>query len=37
LGIVRELRVRDWLSADDQLTVAGRYALKRWLDATNRH
>jgi hypothetical protein len=32
LGLVRELRVRDWLSADGQLTLAGRRALERWLD-----
>jgi hypothetical protein len=36
LGIVRELRVRDWLGAEDHLTLAGRYALSRWLDAANR-
>ena len=33
LGMVRELRVRDWISADGKLTQAGRHALKRWLDA----
>ena len=33
LGIVRELRVRDWISADGKLTQAGRHALNRWLDA----
>jgi hypothetical protein len=33
LGLVRELRVRDWLDADGRLTVAGRAALVRWLDA----
>jgi hypothetical protein len=37
LGIVRELRVRDWIMLDGELTVAGRYALTRWLDsATTR-
>lgn len=34
LGIVRELRVRDWITADGKLTLAGRHALGRWLDAT---
>jgi hypothetical protein len=33
LGIVRELRVRDWITPDGELTVAGRYALTRWLDS----
>jgi hypothetical protein len=33
LGIVRELRVRDWITADGKLTMAGRHALSRWLDA----
>lgn len=33
LGIVRELRVRDWIAADGKLTLAGRHALSRWLDA----
>jgi hypothetical protein len=33
LGIVRELRVRDWLAANGGLTVAGRRALARWLDS----
>jgi hypothetical protein len=33
LGLVRELRVRDWLSADGEITLAGRNALKRWLEA----
>jgi hypothetical protein len=32
LGLVRELRVRDWLAADGELTLAGRRALERWLD-----
>jgi hypothetical protein len=36
LGLVRELRVRDWLSADGHMTLAGRTALKRWLDAADR-
>jgi hypothetical protein len=33
LGIVRELRVRDWITTDGKLTLAGRHALSRWLDA----
>jgi hypothetical protein len=32
LGLVRELRVRDWMSADGEITLAGRHALKRWLE-----
>src|SRR3954470_7112682 len=32
LGLVRELRVRDWLSADREITLARRNALKRWLE-----
>jgi hypothetical protein len=30
---VRELRVRDWITAEGKLTLAGRRALSRWLDA----
>lgn len=33
LGIVGELRVRDWIGADGELTQTGRHALRRWLDA----
>jgi hypothetical protein len=33
LGIVRELRVRDWITTDGKLTLAGRHALSRWLDS----
>ena len=36
LGLVRELRVRDWMSADGELTLTGRKALGRWLDAADR-
>lgn len=36
LGIVRELRVRDWIALDGKLTQVGRNALWRWLDAANR-
>jgi hypothetical protein len=32
LGIVRELRVRDWIAADGTLTMTGRHALGRWLE-----
>ena len=35
LGLVRELRVRDWMSADGEITLAGRHALKRWLEAAD--
>jgi len=31
LGLVRELRVRDWIDADGAVTAAGRRALQRWL------
>jgi hypothetical protein len=31
LGLVRELRVRDWIDADGTVTRAGRRALDRWL------
>lgn len=33
LGLVRELRVRDWMAADGEITLAGRHALSRWLEA----
>jgi hypothetical protein len=33
LGVVRELRARDWIAADGRVTLAGRRALGRWLDA----
>jgi hypothetical protein len=33
LGLVRELRVRDWIAQDGEITRAGRRALDRWLDA----
>jgi hypothetical protein len=36
LGLARELRVRDWMSADGDITLAGRHALGRWLDAAAR-
>jgi hypothetical protein len=36
LGIVRELRVRDWIGLDGELTLTGRHALSRWLDSGER-
>ena len=33
LGVVRDLRVRDWLGEDGVVTEAGRHALQRWLDS----
>lgn len=37
LGLVRELRSRDWIAADGAVTVVGHHALKRWLDAAAPH
>lgn len=34
LGLVRELRVRDWIDADGEVTLVGHAALQRWLEAT---
>jgi hypothetical protein len=34
LGLVRELRARDWIRADGDVTVVGLHALRRWLDAS---
>lgn len=34
LGLVRELRARDWIADDGEITRAGRRALDRWLDAS---
>jgi hypothetical protein len=31
IGLVGELRARDWIAPDGQLTLVGRDALKRWL------
>jgi hypothetical protein len=31
LGLLRELRVYDWVTADGELTLTGRKALERWL------
>jgi hypothetical protein len=33
LGLVRELRSRDWISADGAVTVVGHHALRRWVEA----
>jgi hypothetical protein len=33
LGLVRELHARDWIAADGEVTLVGRHALSRWLDA----
>ena len=32
LGLLRELRVSDWVTADGELTLTGRKALTRWLE-----
>ncbi len=32
LGLVRELRVRDWIDANGDVTLVGEAALARWLD-----
>ena len=36
LGVVRELRARDWIAADGGITLAGHHALRRWLEAATR-
>lgn len=33
LGLVRELRARDWIDVDGKVTLVGRHALSRWLAA----
>jgi len=33
LDLVGELRARDWIGADGAVTLVGRHALSRWLDA----
>ncbi len=35
LGLVGELRARDWIAAEGELTLVGRDALRRWLEAAN--
>lgn len=32
LGLVSELRARDWINADGVVTVIGRNALRRWME-----
>jgi hypothetical protein len=34
LGLVGELRARDWIAADGTVTVVGRNALVRWMEST---
>jgi hypothetical protein len=34
LGLVRELRVRDWIDAHGDVTLVGQAALARWLERT---
>jgi hypothetical protein len=34
LGLVGELRARDWINANGELTLVGRDALKRWIEHT---
>jgi hypothetical protein len=36
LGLVRELRERDWIDADGGVTLVGRHALGRWLAAADQ-
>lgn len=33
LGLVRELHVHDWITSEGEVTLVGRHALSRWLDA----
>jgi hypothetical protein len=33
VDLVGELRARDWIAADGEVTVVGRHALRRWLEA----
>jgi hypothetical protein len=36
LGLVRELRARDWIAADGKLTTVGRRALDRWVGGATK-
>jgi hypothetical protein len=36
MGLVGELRARDWIGADGGVTAVGRKALARWMDSANR-
>ncbi len=35
VGLVSELRARDWIAAGGEVTLLGRDALRRWRDSTN--
>jgi hypothetical protein len=35
IGLVGELRARDWIAADGEVTLVGRNALSRWLDSAS--
>jgi hypothetical protein len=35
LGLVGELRARDWIDADGEVTLVGHNALKRWMEHTD--
>ncbi len=35
MGLVGELRARDWVAANGEVTLVGRNALSRWLDSSN--
>jgi hypothetical protein len=35
LGLVGELRARDWIAADGGVTLVGSHALSRWLDSAS--
>jgi hypothetical protein len=37
LGLVGELRARDWIAADGGVTLVGRDALARWLASAKEH
>jgi hypothetical protein len=36
MGLVGELRARDWVAADGSVTAVGRNALARWLDSARQ-
>jgi hypothetical protein len=36
LGLVRELRARDWIAAEGKLTTVGRRALDRWVESATK-
>ena len=37
MGLVGELRARDWIAANGEVTLVGRSALSRWLESSNSH